>query len=83
MDVETEQVPILRPEEEIAAGLLEAQSKANALFAWVESENLIRPGRTELEINEDIYALAERTYGITRYWHKTNRPCRSQYARAL
>jgi len=70
MDVETEQVPILRPEEEIAAGLLEAQSKANALFAWVESENLIRPGRTELEINEDIYALAERTYGITRYWHK-------------
>jgi Xaa-Pro dipeptidase len=61
---------IEQSEEELAAGLLEAQRKANELFAKVESQNLIRPGVTETEINESVYALAEQTYGITRYWHK-------------
>lgn len=57
-------------EEELAAGLLSAQRKANALFDAVELNGLIRPGRTEMEINEDVYALAEQMYGIERYWHK-------------
>ena len=50
--------------------MLEAQGKAQALFAAIESHNLIRPGVAETEINEDIYALAHKMYGITRYWHK-------------
>lgn len=70
MDVKTSQGSIERSEEEISAGLLEAQGKANALFADVESNKLIRPGQTELEINEAVYALAEQKYGISRYWHK-------------
>lgn len=53
-----------------AAALLEAQIKAQRLFAEVEEQNLIRPGRSETEINESIYTLAQRMYGITRYWHK-------------
>jgi Xaa-Pro dipeptidase len=53
-----------------AAALLEAQIKAQRLFAEVEEHSLIRPGRSETEINESIYTLAERMYGITRYWHK-------------
>ncbi|HEY1659525.1 MAG TPA: M24 family metallopeptidase [Candidatus Sulfotelmatobacter sp.] len=57
-------------EEEIEVGLLEAQRKASALFADVESNKLIRPGLSEMEINEAIYALAEQKYGISRYWHK-------------
>jgi Xaa-Pro dipeptidase len=57
-------------EEELAAGLLGAQRKANALFEAAELKCLIRPGRTEIEINEDVYALAEQMYGIKRYWHK-------------
>jgi Xaa-Pro dipeptidase len=57
-------------EEALVAGLLDAQVKAAALFAEVEAQGLIRPGTTEIEINASIYALAERMYGITRYWHK-------------
>ncbi len=52
------------------AGLLDAQVKAQTLFAEVETRNLIRPGATESEINEGIYTLAETMYGISRYWHK-------------
>jgi len=57
-------------EEQLASGLMEAQLKAEALFAEVEAQNLIRPGRAETAINESIYDLAQRMYGITRYWHK-------------
>ena len=57
-------------EEKIVAGLLDAQAKAQALFAEIESQKLIRPGVAETEINESIYALAAKMYGITRYWHK-------------
>jgi Xaa-Pro dipeptidase len=57
-------------EESVAAGLLDAQAKARVLFAEIEAESLIRPGAAESDINEGIYALATRTYGISRYWHK-------------
>jgi Xaa-Pro dipeptidase len=53
-----------------ASALLEAQIKAQRLFAEVEERSLIRPGRSETEINESIYTLAQHMYGITRYWHK-------------
>jgi Xaa-Pro dipeptidase len=53
-----------------AAALLEAQIKAQRLFAEVGERSLIRPGRSETEINESIYTLAQHMYGITRYWHK-------------
>jgi Xaa-Pro aminopeptidase len=57
-------------EEAVTAGLLDAQAKAQALFAEVETRNLIHPGTKESQINEDIYTLAEQMYGISRYWHK-------------
>jgi Xaa-Pro dipeptidase len=61
----------MEPSEEArAAALLDAQVKAGALFAEVEVQNLIRPGQKETEINESVYALAARMYGISKYWHK-------------
>jgi Xaa-Pro dipeptidase len=57
-------------EETRATELLEAQSKAEQLFAEIEARGLIRPGITESSLNADIYALAEEMYGITTYWHK-------------
>ncbi|HEY4764306.1 MAG TPA: M24 family metallopeptidase [Candidatus Sulfotelmatobacter sp.] len=57
-------------EEELVAGLLDAQSKAKKLFAAIQTQNLIRPGAKESEVNEGIYALAESMFGISRYWHK-------------
>ncbi|MEI9979403.1 MAG: M24 family metallopeptidase [Edaphobacter sp.] len=57
-------------EEQRAAELLEAQTKAEALFREVETRGLIRHGITESRLNADIYALAKEMYGITTYWHK-------------
>ena len=57
-------------EEGLVAGLLDAQKKADALFSAVQTQNLIRPGAKESEINESVYALAGSMYGISRYWHK-------------
>src|ERR1700689_541463 len=57
-------------EQQRATELLEAQSKAEALFHAVEARGLIRPGITENSLNAEIYALAQAMYGITTYWHK-------------
>jgi Xaa-Pro dipeptidase len=57
-------------EDVLAAGLLEAQVKADALFKEAQARNIIRPGVAETRINEDVYALAQEMYGISRYWHK-------------
>jgi Xaa-Pro dipeptidase len=59
-----------KSEEVIVAALLDAQEKAQALFVEIERQSLIRAGLKESEINESIYALAGRMYGIERYWHK-------------
>jgi Xaa-Pro dipeptidase len=56
--------------EALIAGLLDAQRKAQSLFAEVETRKLIRAGAMETEINEGIYSLAKQTYGIERHWHK-------------
>jgi Xaa-Pro aminopeptidase len=57
-------------EQALVAGLLDAQAKAQSLFAEIETRHLIRPGAKESEINESIYTLAGHMYGIARYWHK-------------
>src|ERR1700723_55555 len=57
-------------EDELVAGLLDAQGKAEALFAEIQAQNLIPPGARENEITESVYALAGSMYGISRYWHK-------------
>jgi Xaa-Pro dipeptidase len=61
---------MLVEEESRAAGLLEAQNKAEALFLEVDRLRLIRPGITEGELNAAIYSLAKEMYGISTYWHK-------------
>jgi Xaa-Pro dipeptidase len=57
-------------EEQRAEDLLEAQTRAEALFHEVEARGLIRPGVTESGLNAEIYALAQELYGISTYWHK-------------
>jgi Xaa-Pro dipeptidase len=50
--------------------LLAAEKQAEALFDAIESLGLIAPGRTERMVEKDIYALAERSFGVTKHWHK-------------
>lgn len=50
--------------------LIEAESKAVKLFAEIENRKLICAGKTEKELNTEIYELAFELFGIKKYWHK-------------
>ncbi|KAF2154551.1 Creatinase/aminopeptidase [Myriangium duriaei CBS 260.36] len=50
------------------ASLLDAQEKANALFA--EIEPLIRPGISEKALSDSIHKLGQDRHGVRTHWHK-------------
>lgn len=50
--------------------LVEAESKAAYLFEQISSLGLIKSGKTERELNEEIFELAYKLFGIKKYWHK-------------
>jgi Xaa-Pro aminopeptidase len=52
------------------AALEAAQARALTLFDAIEAAGLLRAGRTEAEVAEDIRALAERQLGVTQHWHR-------------
>jgi Xaa-Pro dipeptidase len=54
----------------IARSLIEAQRKAEALFAEVVEAGMIRAGKLESELTEDIHALARSRFNLRRHWHK-------------
>lgn len=60
-----------RPSEPARQAVLRAaQDKALALFDAIEQAQLIMPGRTERQVEDDIYAVAADAFGISRHWHK-------------
>jgi len=50
--------------------LLAAEKKADSLFDAIEAGGLIAVGRSEREIERDIFALAEQEFGVQTHWHK-------------
>jgi hypothetical protein len=50
--------------------LLNAERKALNLFHEAEIRGLIVAGKTEKQLNEELFALAFELYGIKKYWHK-------------
>lgn len=50
--------------------LLRAEEKAKKLFVEIEKRGLIKAGKTEKELNTEIFKLAYEMYGIKKYWHK-------------
>jgi Xaa-Pro dipeptidase len=52
------------------AALIAAEQQADRLFATIENNRLVRPGRTETDIDQDIYTLAEQSFGVRQHWHK-------------
>lgn len=50
--------------------LLEAEQKAIWLFQEAETRELIVAGKTENELNKQLFDLAFELYGIKKYWHK-------------
>lgn len=51
------------------AALVASEERGMALLSAVEAADIIRSGRTELEIERDIYAIAARDFGVTTHWH--------------
>lgn len=57
-------------EAERRAALEAAEERALALFAAIERDGLIAPGRSESEVEEDIRDLAAREFGVQKHWHR-------------
>ena len=54
----------------IARSLVAAQDKAEALFQQVVDSGMIRAGKLESELTQEIHALAQSRFGLRRHWHK-------------
>jgi Xaa-Pro dipeptidase len=52
------------------AALETAARQAETLFDEIERRELIRAGRTEREIDQEIYAIALQQFGVEKHWHK-------------
>ena len=50
--------------------LIDAEKKASLLFKQIGTKGLICPGKSENELNTEIFNLAYEMYGIKKYWHK-------------
>jgi len=50
--------------------LIDAELKAGELFKAVEERKLIVSGKSERELNKEIFELANELFGIEKYWHK-------------
>jgi len=50
--------------------LIKAEAKALQLFNAIEDHNLIVAGKSEEQINTEIYNLAFELLGVEKYWHK-------------
>ena len=50
--------------------LIEAEAKALQLFQSIEDRKLIVAGKSEKQLNTEIFILARELFGIEKYWHK-------------
>lgn len=53
-----------------AARLLDAQAKAERLFAEIEARGLVAAGEGERAVSDKVRDLANELFGTTRHWHK-------------
>jgi len=52
------------------AALVDAERRAETLFDEIERRELVRAGRIEREIEQEIYAIALQQFGVEKHWHK-------------
>src|ERR1700675_728490 len=57
-------------ESERRAALVAAECKALKMFDAIEAAELVVPGRTERQVEDDIYALALKQFGVEQHWHR-------------
>ena len=49
---------------------MEAEKKAEILFQEIEKRQLVQAGKSEKELNTEVYQLAFELFSIKKYWHK-------------
>jgi len=54
----------------ITQKMILAEQKAKDLFKTVEERGLIVPGKSELQLIEEVIEIARKDFGIENYWHK-------------
>lgn len=54
----------------VEENLLKAQQTARDLFNEIESRGLVVSGKTERELSDEVFQLADDLYGIKKHWHK-------------
>jgi hypothetical protein len=55
---------------DIRKGLEAAEARGNAMFDAIERAGIIRAGKTEKDVDEEIYILAKKDFGVDVHWHK-------------
>jgi Xaa-Pro dipeptidase len=50
--------------------LVAAERKALGLFDAIEANGLLKAGRSERDVEQDIYEIALKRFGVEKYWHK-------------
>lgn len=50
--------------------LIDAEHKAQKLFDKIVQNNLIVAGKSEKQLNTEIYKIASEIFGIKKFWHK-------------
>lgn len=50
--------------------LIEAERKAELLFKAIDDRQLVTAGKTEKQLNDEVFALADELLGIKKFWHK-------------
>ena len=56
--------------ETIKENLIKAEEIAIKLFNEVENRQLIVAGKTEEQLNKEVFNLAKELFGIEKHWHK-------------
>jgi hypothetical protein len=54
----------------IKTKLIEAENLAIQLFKAAESRDLIKAGKSEQQLNIEVFELARELFGIEKHWHK-------------
>src|ERR1700744_1090858 len=55
---------------DIRAGLEAAEARGMAMFGAIERAGLLTPGKTEKELDDEIFILAKKDFGVNTHWHK-------------
>src|ERR1700744_3603716 len=55
---------------DIRAGLEAAEARGMAMFDAIERAGLLTSGKTEKQLDDEIFILAKKDFGVNTHWHK-------------